>query len=111
MEHTHTSTTVTVCHIVDNIAVAHSESVPLHILIFLVNAWLIASGIISPPVIAILEAAVFVGTIRSSIFIPRHMPCGDAYIRLVEHVMALAHASSVRCSVIGTFIHYASSKR
>ena len=60
-EHSHTCTTVTVSHIINNVAVANGESVPLHIFVFLIYAGLVATDIILPAVVAGIVAAILVG--------------------------------------------------
>ena len=69
MEHSHACTTVTVSHIINNVAVANGESVPLHIGVFLIHAGLVATDIILPVVVAFLVAAILVGLVCTVIVI------------------------------------------
>ena len=110
MEHSHASTTVTVSHIINNVAVANGESVPLHIFVFLIYARFVAADIIFP-VPATAEAAVFVGTIRRTVTVSCHMPSCHTNVRLIQNIVSLAHAGSVTGNVCGTFIYYFRSKR
>ena len=111
MEHAHTCTTVTVSHIINNVAVANGESVPLHIFVFLINARFVATDIILPVVAAFFVAAILVAIVCTVIAIACHMPGCHTHVRLIQYIVSLAHACSTIGSVCGTFIYNFISKR
>ena len=90
MEHAHTCTTVTVCHIINKVSVSNGESVPLHILIFLVDSRFIATGIFFPIPLVRLIATILIARISIARTIACHMPCRHTHVGLIQYVVALA---------------------
>ena len=90
MEHAHACTTVTVCHIINNVAVANGESVPLHIFVFLIHTGLVATDIILPVVAACIIAAILVAPVCTVIAVACHVPGCHTHVGLIQYVVALA---------------------
>ena len=111
MEHAHTCTTVTVSHIINNVAMANGESVPLHIGILFIHTGLVATDIVLPVVFASVVAAILVAIVCTVIAIACHMPGCHTHVRLIQYIVSLAHACSTIGSVCGTFIYNFFSKR
>ena len=99
MEHAHTCTTVTVCHIINNVAMANGESVPLHIGILFIHAGLVTTDIILPVVAACFVAAVLVALVCTVIAIACHMPGCHTHVGLIQYVVALAEVFVISTSV------------
>ena len=98
MEHAHTCTTITVSHIINNVAMANGESVPLHIGILFIHTGLVATDIVLPVVFASVVAAILVALVCTVIAIACHMPGCHTHVRLIQYVVALTEVFVISSS-------------